>query len=467
MCGIVGIYDHEAAANLAYLCLHAVQHRGQESCGIVTSDGHELRQHKGMGLVADIFSREVLDRLPGRGAIGHTRYSTTGSSTLKNAQPFVIHYGGGWLSVAHNGNLTNARALRSQLEAKGAIFQSTMDSEVVMHLIAAQPASLPLADRIAAALVQLEGAYAFVFLSESQLIAVRDPYGWRPLVLGRLRDSWVLASETCALDLVEARYERDVAPGEMIVIDTAGLQSRTIGTAPRRAQCIFEYIYFARPDSHVYGRDVYQMRVGLGAQLAKEQPADVDIVCPVPDSGTPAAIGYAQQLGIPFHLGLIRSHYIGRTFIEPEQAIRHFGVRLKLNPVREVLAGKRVVLIDDSIMRGTTSAKIVKMVRAAGAKEVHLRISAPPTRWPCFYGIDIPTREELIAAQQSVAAVQAAIGADSLGYLSQEGLFQFEKRSPQEWFCDACFTGQYPLAVTDHPEIMRLANQGKVRRSRP
>lgn len=458
MCGIVGIYDHEAAANLAYLCLHAVQHRGQESCGIVTSDGHELRQHKGMGLVADIFSREVLDRLPGRGAIGHTRYSTTGSSTLKNAQPFVIHYGGGWLSVAHNGNLTNARALRSELEAKGAIFQSTMDSEVVMHLIAAQPAAQPLADRIAAALAKLEGAYAFVFLSESQLIAVRDPYGWRPLVLGRLRDTWVLASETCALDLVEARYERDVAPGEMIVIDTAGLQSRTIGTAPRRAQCIFEYIYFARPDSHVYGRDVYQMRVSLGAQLAKEQPADVDIVCPVPDSGTPAAIGYAQQLGIPFHLGLIRSHYIGRTFIEPEQSIRHFGVRLKLNPVREVLAGKRVVLIDDSIMRGTTSAKIVKMVRAAGAKEVHLRISAPPTRWPCFYGIDIPTREELIAAQQSVAAVQAAIGADSLGYLSQEGLFHFEKRSPQEWFCDACFTGNYPISVQDQPEIMALAS---------
>ncbi len=457
MCGIVGISQHSEAANLAYLCLHALQHRGQESAGIVVADGQRLREQKGMGLVTDIFSREVLARLSGAVAIGHTRYSTTGSSVLQNAQPFVINYAGGCLSVAHNGNLTNAGVLRTQLESHGSIFQSTMDSEVVMHLIAAQPHQTPLPERITSALQQVEGSYAFLFCSPTQLIAARDPHGWRPLVLGKLGDTWVLASETCALDLVEATYVRDVEPGELIVIDGNGLQSRRVGTASRRAQCIFEYIYFARPDSHIYGRDVYQMRVRFGEVLAQEQPADVDVVCPVPDSGTPAAIGYAQVSGAPFQLGLIRSHYVGRTFIEPEQSIRNFGVKLKLNPVREVLAGKRVALIDDSIMRGTTSAKIVRMVRAAGAKEVHLRISAPPTRWPCFYGIDIPTREELIAAQKSIEEIRAFVGADSLGYLSEEGLFQFDKRDHQEWFCDACFTGKYPVAVKDHPAIMQLA----------
>lgn len=457
MCGIIGVYNHPEAANLAYLCLHAMQHRGQESCGVASWDGTELRQHKGMGWVCDVFSREHLALLTGTSAIGHARYSTTGSSILKNAQPFVINYAGGWLSIAHNGNLTNAMTVRRELEARGSIFQSTMDSEVIMHLVAAEQNHRSFADRLLAALRRVEGAYACVFLREDQLIAARDPHGWRPLVLGRVGEAWVCASETCAFDLIEAEYVREVEPGEMIIIDRDGLKSFRIGEAPRRAQCIFEYIYFARPDSNVYGRDVYQMRVGLGAQLAKEAPAEVDVVCPVPDSGTPAAIGYAQQIGKPFQLGLIRNHYIGRTFIEPEQSIRNFGVRLKLNPVREVLRGKRVVLIDDSIMRGTTSQKIVRMVRAAGATEVHLRISAPPTKWPCFYGIDIPTREELIAANKSVAEIRDFIGADSLGYLSEQGLYWFAKQTPHEWFCDACFTGRYPLAVKDQPQIMAEA----------
>lgn len=454
MCGIVGIYNNSEAANLAYLCLHAVQHRGQESCGIATSDGKELRHHKAMGLVGDIFTRETLDRLPGTNSIGHTRYSTSGSSTIINSQPFVIHYAGGWLSIAHNGNLTNAQVLRAQLEASGSIFQSTMDSEVVVHLIAAQDAKKPLSERITHALRQVEGAYALVFLSEDHLIAARDPNGFRPMVLGRVGDTYVVASETCQLDLIEATYERDVEPGEMIVIGPKGMQSSRLAITSRRSQCIFEYIYFARPDSHIYGRDVYKMRVGLGAQLSREHGVEADVVCPVPDSGTPAAIGYAQESGIPFQLGLIRNHYIGRTFIEPEQSIRHFGVKLKLNPVREVLAGKRVILVDDSIMRGTTSMKIVKMVRAAGAKEVHLRISAPPTKWPCFYGIDIPTREELIAANKSIEEMRNFIGADSLSFLSHDGLYWFDKQSNNEWFCDACFTGNYPLDVKDNPELM-------------
>lgn len=457
MCGIVGIYGHPEAANITYLCLHALQHRGEESCGIATWDGEEIRQQKGMELVGDLFTRETLERLPGAFAIGHTRYSTSGESTIKNAQPFVIHYAGGWLSIAHNGNLTNAQQMRRQLEARGSIFQSTMDSEVIMHLIAAESAAKPLPERIATALQQVDGAYASLFLGDETIVAARDPSGWRPLVMGRLGDAWVFASETCSLDLIEATYVREVEPGEMVVCNAQGMVSHRLGSVPRRAQCIFEYIYFARPDSHVYGRDVYRMRVGFGRQLAQEQPAAVDVVCPVPDSGTPAAIGYAQALQVPFQMGLIRSHYVGRTFIEPEQSIRHFGVRLKLNPVREVLKDKRVALIDDSIMRGTTSMKIVKMIRAAGAREIHLRISAPPTRWPCFYGIDIPTREELIAAKKSIEEIRRYIGVDSLGYLSEEGLFGFEKHHGREGFCDACFTGRYPRYVQDHPAMMAEA----------
>ncbi|MBI4365230.1 MAG: amidophosphoribosyltransferase [Deltaproteobacteria bacterium] len=449
MCGIVGISNHPEAANLAYLCLHGLQHRGQESAGIVVSDGQGLAQHKGMGLASDIFTREVLAGLRGAAAIGHTRYSTTGESAFKNAQPFVINYAKGWLAIAHNGNLTNARALRRELEAGGSIFQSTMDSEVFMHLIAREP-SRSLEERIIDACKRVQGAYSLVFLSEDRLIAVRDPYGWRPLVLGTLDDAIVVASETCAFDLIEATFLREVEPGEMVVIGKEGMTSTRMFPPQRRAHCIFEYIYFARPDSHhLYGRNVYRMRVGLGEQLAREQPADADVVVPVPDSGLPAAIGYAKQSGMPFAMGMIRSHYVGRTFIEPEQAIRDFGVKLKLNPVREALDGKRVALIDDSIMRGTTMRKIVRMIRHAGATEVHVRISAPPTRSPCYYGIDIPTSAELIAANKSVEETRAFINADSLGYLSREGLYFFEKRSPNEWFCDACFTGDYPVEPAD------------------
>lgn len=449
MCGIVGIYNHPEAANLAYLCLHALQHRGQESAGIVVSDGTTLSNHKGMGLVSDIFTRDVLARLPGNAAIGHTRYSTTGESTFKNAQPFVISYAKGWLAIAHNGNLTNAKTLRAGLEARGSIFQSTMDSEVFMHLIARE-SGLPLEERITQACREVQGAYSLVFMSESRLIAARDPHGWRPLVLGQLDGATVVASETCALDLVEAKFVREVLPGELVVIGPEGMTSTMMFPEQRRAHCIFEHIYFARPDSHhLYGRDVYRMRVGFGQQLAKEQPAQADVVVPVPDSGLPAAIGYAKASGLPYSMGLIRSHYVGRTFIEPEQSIRDFGVKLKLNPIREVLHGKRVVLIDDSIMRGTTMKKIVRMVRAAGAKEVHVRISAPPTRNPCYYGIDIPTRAELIAANMSVEETRKYIEADSLGYLSPEGLFTFETLSPNEGFCDACFTGNYPVQPVD------------------
>lgn len=449
MCGIVGIHNHPEAANLAYLCLHALQHRGQESAGIVVSDGKSLSHHKGMGLVSDIFTREVLARLPGSAAIGHTRYSTTGESTFKNAQPFVISYAKGWLSIAHNGNLTNAAALRKELEAHGSIFQSTMDSEVFMHLIARDPAR-PLEERIVEACKTVQGAYSLVFLSESRLIAARDPHGWRPLVIGQLDGATVVASETCALDLVEAKFVREVQPGELVVIGPDGMTSTMMFPEQRRAHCIFEHIYFARPDSHhLYGRNVYQMRVGFGQQLAKEQPAPADVVVPVPDSGLPAAIGYAKASGIPFQMGIIRSHYVGRTFIEPEQSIRNFGVKLKLNPVREVLHDRRVALIDDSIMRGTTMRKIVRMVRAAGAKEVHVRISAPPTRHPCYYGIDIPTPEELIAANMSVDEIRKYIEADSLGYLSRDGLFTFDTLSPHEGFCDACFTGNYPVKPVD------------------
>lgn len=457
MCGIVGIYNHHEAANLAYLGLYALQHRGQESAGITASDGKFLSQQRGMGLVSDIFSPEVLAKLPGKTAIGHCRYATTGDTVLRNAQPFVMNYASGWLGIAHNGNLTNAGALRKQLEAKGSIFQSSMDSEVFMHLIA-QNTERPLKDRIMAACAQIEGAYSLLFISETQMIAVRDPRGFRPLVIGRLNDSYVVASETCALDLIGATYERDVEPGEIIIWNGHGMQAdRLPNTVPQRAQCIFEYVYFARPDSQVFGRSVYQMRVGLGQTLARNHPAEADIVIAVPDSGMPAAIGYAAESKLPFEIGLIRNHYVGRTFIEPKQAIRDFGVKLKLNPVKHVLAGKRVVVIDDSIVRGTTCKKIVAMIRAAGAKEVHMRISAPPTQWPCFYGIDTPTRSELIAANKSVAEITQYIGADSLEYLTAAELHSFHTATTKDQFCDACFTGNYPTALVDYPEIAKQA----------
>ncbi|PIR20074.1 MAG: amidophosphoribosyltransferase [Deltaproteobacteria bacterium CG11_big_fil_rev_8_21_14_0_20_47_16] len=446
MCGIVGVYNSEEAANLVYLGLYALQHRGQESAGIATGDGKQIRQFRGMGLVADIFSEDVMKKLPGHCAIGHTRYATSGETVLCNAQPFVMNYAKGWLAIAHNGNLTNATKLRKELEAGGSIFQSSMDSEVFMHLIANEP-ERSLKDRIISACQDVEGAYSLLFLGEDLMIAVRDPYGWRPLVIGKKGDTYVVASETCALDLFGATFERAVEPGEVIIWNKEGMKSYMLPTKPaRRAQCVFEYIYFARPDSDVFGRNVYQMRVGYGKELAKKHPTKADIVIPVPDSGVPAAIGYAAEAGLPFQMGLIRNHYVGRTFIEPQQSIRNFGVKLKLNPVREILKDKRVVVVDDSIVRGTTCKKIVGMLRRAGAKEIHMRISAPPTKWPCYYGIDTPTREELIAASHSIEETCKFIGADSLEYLTEDELFWFDKK-PGEWFCDACFTGNYPTPV--------------------
>jgi amidophosphoribosyltransferase len=446
-CGVVGIYGHPEAANLAYLGLCALQHRGQEAAGIVSSDGQVLVSHRGLGLVADIFREDIVRRLKGHAAIGHNRYSTTGASHLKNAQPLVVEYGRGGLAVAHNGNLVNAEELRAQLEARGSIFQSTVDTEVFIHLIAASQADT-LEDRVVEALKQVRGAYSLVFLSPEKLIAARDPHGFRPLVLGRVKGAWVLASETCALDLVDAAYEREIEPGEVVVVSDRGLESYHPFPPVRGAACIFEYIYFARPDSTIFGRNVYAARKALGHQLAREAPVPADIVVPVPDSGVPAAIGYAEESGVPFEMGLIRNHYVGRTFIEPRDAIRHFGVKIKLNAQREVLSGKRVVVVDDSIVRGTTSRKIVRMIRDAGAREVHVRISSPPTIGPCFYGIDTPTRAELIASSHTVDEICAYITADSLAYLSEEGMYAF-LGGVQPGFCDACFTGRYPVPFED------------------
>ncbi len=456
MCGIVGITNHPEAANLAYLCLYALQHRGQESVGIVTSDGSNFFQHRAMGLVDENFSANTLSKLQGTNAIGHVRYSTAGSSILGNAQPFIANTLKGSIAIVHNGNLTNAMNKRLEMEQKGSIFQTTMDSEVIMHEIVGQQGD-GLVDRLLKALKKVEGAYSLVLMDNEMLVAARDPKGFRPLSIGKLDDCYVVVSETCALDLIGAEFVREVKPGEVIAIKNNEIQSWFIypnSEKNKKAHCIFEYIYFSRPDSCVYGRDVYPIRKGFGVQLAREHPVRADVVVPVPDSGVPAAVGYAQEAKIPFELGLIRNHYVGRTFIEPQNEIRHFGVKIKLNPVHEVLNNKRVVVVDDSIVRGTTSKKIVEMIRKGGAKEVHVRISAPPTAWPCFYGIDTPTREELSAAKKTIEEIKNYIGADSLGYLSHDALYWFEKRSPKEWFCDACFTGNYPVDLTDYPKIM-------------
>jgi amidophosphoribosyltransferase len=453
MCGIVGVYGHPEAANITYLGLHALQHRGQEAAGIVTSDGDRFHQWKEQGLVADAFSRGELEQLPGHLAIGHVRYSTTGGSGLRNAQPFAVEYAHGSIGVAHNGNLVNAADLRRRLELDGSIFQSTSDSEVIVHLLA-RGREPDIETRIVNALRQVDGAYSCVFLSESKLIAVRDPRGFRPLLLGRLKDAFVFASETVAFDLIEAEFIREVEPGEMVVVDAKGLRTVRPWTEESKKFCVFEHVYFARPDSSIDGRSVYRVREALGRQLAKEHPVDGDVVIPVPDSGTAAAIGYARQSGIPYDQGLIRSHYVGRTFIEPQQSIRHFGVKLKLNAVREVMQGKRVIVVDDSIVRGTTSRKIVKMLRNAGAREVHLRISSPPTTHPCYYGIDTPTRSELIASSHTPDEIARYITCDSLGYLSRDGMMQAVtaagpplpgKALPGSTYCDACFTGHYPI----------------------
>lgn len=449
-CGVFGVFGNPEAANLTYLGLHALQHRGQESAGIVASDGTELSFHRAPGLVADIFDEKVLSGLKGDSAIGHVRYSTSGGEDPTNIQPLSVRWSGGSLALAHNGNLVNADSLRVELEQQGAIFQSTSDTEVIIHLLARAAGDLP--DRIISSLRQVRGAFSLLFLTERSMIGVRDPLGFRPLVLGRLKNSWVLASETCALDLIEAQFIREIDPGEMVIIDDQGLRSLRPFEPSRLGRCIFELVYFARPDSVVFGRSVHAMRKALGRQLAIEQPVEADLVIPVPDSGTPAALGFAEQSGIPFDLGLIRSHYVGRTFIEPQQSIRHFGVKLKLSAVAPLLKGKRVVVVDDSIVRGTTSRKIVKMVRAAGAREVHMRVSSPPTAWPCYYGIDTPTRQELIASSHSVDEITRYVTADTLGYLSLEGLEAAV--GDQGTFCNACFSGKYLIDFA-----RRLENQ--------
>jgi amidophosphoribosyltransferase len=443
-CGIFGILGCPEAANLTYLGLYALQHRGQESAGIVVSDGEILHLERGMGHVAEVFTEARLRRL-GKGtlAIGHVRYSTTGSSQLKNAQPIMATYRQGGVALGHNGNLVNAHLLRAELERRGSIFSSTTDSEVIVHLIA-RSSSDDLVEAAAEALGPVSGAYSLVVMNETELLGIRDPHGFRPLSLGRLKDAWVLASESCAFDLIEATFVRDLEPGEFLHITPRGMKSYRPLPPGLRTQCIFEYIYFARPDSLLFGQNVATVRKALGRQLAREAPAEADLVIPVPDSGVPAALGYSQESGIAFDHGLIRNHYVGRTFIEPQQNIRHFGVKIKLNPVREILEGKRVVVVDDSIVRGTTSRKIVSMIRSAGAREVHMRISSPPTMSPCYYGIDTPTRKELIASSHSVNEIRRYIRADSLGYLSMAGLLRAVGKDND--FCHACFSMQYPVA---------------------
>jgi amidophosphoribosyltransferase len=444
-CGVFGVFGNEEAAKLTYLGLYALQHRGQESAGIAATDGAQLRVQKGMGLVQELFTPDVVARLPGVAAIGHTRYSTAGDTTLMNAQPLVSDCNKGKLALAHNGNLTNALDLRRSLEHKGSIFQTTSDSEVIVHLVARSKVG-NLTGAIADALGQVEGAYSLLILTRDEIFAIRDPRGFRPLALGRLGDAWVVGSETCAFDLIGAEYIRDVEPGEMLRISKSGVESIRFAPEKQHQYCIFEHVYFARPDSIVFGRPVNPTRERLGRLLAREHPAIADMVVPVPDSGVPAAIGYASESGIPFRMGLIRNHYIGRTFIEPTQAIRDFGVRLKLNPVRRLLEGRRVVLVDDSIVRGTTSRKIVRMMREAGVAEVHMRISCPPTVSPCHYGVDTPTKLELIGARNSIEQIREFIGADSLGYLSLENLRDAVEDTDSK-FCTSCYTGVYPTEL--------------------
>jgi amidophosphoribosyltransferase len=449
MCGIFGIYNHPEASNHTYLGLYALQHRGQESAGIASADGKQLHHYRQMGHVSEVFTRDLLKKLAGKSAIGHVRYSTAGSSELKNAQPFMVDYSKGSLAIAHNGNLTNAFLIQSELEADGSIFQSNMDTEVIVHLIA-RSREKTLVERTIQALKKVEGAYSLLFLTEKEMIAVRDPYGFRPLVLGQLKEAPVIASESCALDLIGAQFIREVEPGELLLFDKEGVASYKPFPQKPLSQCVFEFIYFARPDSFIFNRNVYEVRKSLGIQLAKESPAAVEMVVPIPDSGFPATIGYASEAKIPLEMGMIRNHYVGRTFIEPEQSIRHFGVKIKLNPVKGLMEGKRIVIVDDSIVRGTTSRKIVKMFRGAGAKEVHVRISSPPITYPCFFGIDTPKRSELIASSHSVKETQKYITANSLSYLSIEGLRKCVKKEAEN-FCYACFTGDY--SVPFPPEV--------------
>src|SRR5215469_3287581 len=452
-CGVFGIYGHLDATALTALGLHALQHRGQEAAGIVAYDGEQFSVHRGRGHVSDNFgSKEIIERLRGSAAIGHVRYATTGEVALRNVQPLFADFAFGGLAICHNGNLTNSYQLRLQLVRRGSLFQSTSDTEVIVHLIATSLKET-VVDRLIDALRQVQGAFSLVALSQDEVIGVRDPLGVRPLVLGRLAGAWILASETCALDIIGAEFVRDVAAGEIVMIGSRGVKS--VLPFDRRASrfCVFEHIYFARPDSVVEGRSVYEARKRIGQELARESPVDADIVVPVPDSGVPAAIGYAQESGLPFELGIIRNHYVGRTFIEPTDQIRHLGVRLKHNASRANLTGKRVILVDDSIVRGTTSIKIVEMVRRAGARAVHMRISSPPTSHPCYYGIATPERDQLLAARLDVKGMAELLGVDSLAFLSIDGLYRAmgelgrDPRAPR--FCDACFTGDYPIPPID------------------
>ena len=448
MCGIFGIYNHPEASNLAYLGLYALQHRGQESAGIVSSDNRQLHHYRQMGLVSEVFNKDILKRLSGKSAIGHVRYSTTGSSELKNAQPFVVDYYKGTLAIAHNGNLTNAPLIKSELESRGSLFQSNMDTEVIVHLIA-RFKEKTFVERTVHALKKVEGAYSLLFLTEKEMVAARDPFGFRPLVLGLLKDSPVVASETCAFDLIGAKFVREIEPGEILLINEEGIKSFKPFSQKQLHQCIFEFIYFARPDSRMLDVELNTARKNMGVELFKEHPANVDIVISVQDSGLPAGLGYANASGIPYDQGFVRNHYSVRTFIQNKQRTRDIGVYLKLAPLPGTLAGKRVVLVDDSIVRGTTSKKIIDMIFWAGAREVHMRVSSPPIRFPCFYGIDTSSREELIASTKSVEEIRLALGATSLGYLSLEGLFR-ATTLPANSFCTACFDGNYPIGVPEN-----------------
>jgi amidophosphoribosyltransferase len=462
-CGVFGVFGHPEAANLTYLGLYALQHRGQESAGIVASDGTDLNFHRAMGEVEEIFTPPVLAKLPGSSAIGHTRYSTAGDKALLNAQPIMIDCNKGKIAVGHNGNLTNAADWRRKLEHRGSIFQTNSDTEVIVHLIARSQAR-NLSGALGDALNQVEGAYSLLVLTPDELYAIRDPRGFRPLVLGKVSspeglDAWMVASETCAFDLLNAEYVREIEPGEMVRISRSGIESIRFSPPKPHQYCIFEHVYFSRPDSIIFGRSVNHSREMLGRLLAQEHPVEADMIVPIPDSGVPAAIGFSLESKIPFRMGLIRNHYIGRTFIEPSQAIRNFGVKLKLNPVRELVAGKRVVLVDDSIVRGTTSRKLVRMMRDAGAKEVHMRISCPPTISPCYYGVDTPTKEELIASSNSPQEICKYLGADSLGYLSLSGLKQSVSDTEGK-FCTSCYTGNYPTDLVQL-EVRESSSNGK------
>ena len=455
-CGVFGIFGHPEAANLTSLGLYALQHRGQESAGIAAGDGDRMRVSRGMGQVADAFREETLQKLPGHLAIGHTRYSTAGESNIENAQPFLIDCSHGQIAVAHNGNLVNAGELRDELVRAGSIFQTTSDTEVVLHLYARSKAP-SVEEALVESIAQVSGAFSMVLLTKNRLIAARDPHGFRPLALGKLGDAWIVCSETCALDLISATYVRDVEPGELLIISDGGLRSIKPYPPSQLAHCVFEHVYFARPDSYVFGRSVSEVRTSLGRILAHESPVDADVIVPIPDSGVCAAIGYAAAAGVPLQFGLIRNHYVGRTFIQPQQSIRDFAVKVKLNPVRSIIEGRRIVLVDDSIVRGTTSRKIVRLVRAAGAREVHVRISCPPTVSPCYYGVDTPSRNDLIGATHTIDQIRDYVEADSLAYLSIKGLREAVGER-QNAYCTSCYTGVYPVSFPqDQQAYLQLA----------